>query len=189
MAAKNNLNEMCMLCGEKKRRGRSDHLIGPECYKRWLETSGKHLGETGKDLPLLPWVLEEADKLQKSGQLQKEFIQAQTDCQNLNEEVRKEAFEQIKTALREYVPKEKFDAAMKARKELLWATKGGNRLYAQMKALEHRIGNLPDFIKNLQEELKTYSEENPGNPADESKEKSDPLPEEKHQNSDDQAEK
>ena len=142
----------CPTCGEGQR-NRPKDLVCPDCYKRYTEEAGRALAR-GEAISIPEWVMGIAGE--QLATLQAELRQKQTEYTALQREVGEEAFQEIRSSLKEKsVPREVFNAALRQKKDELWKANRGNRLHFEVKTLEKQTA----FIEGLLSELRTKAEE------------------------------
>jgi len=154
-----NGNEICMLCGRTKDKGKEKkNLVCYGCFREYKKMWVKSMAEDLKDISIVEWTLKKAENLTPI--LKKELLQAEADLDNFKKEVKDQAYQGVTEALRgRTVSKEDFSDILERRRLKLWQDGKGNQLFGKYKYLELRMDNLPLLIEKLQEKIAAHDEQ------------------------------
>ncbi len=149
-----NSDEICMLCGKSKKENK---LVCYGCFRIYKEDRVESIATDLKDISIVEWTLKKAED--SSTTLKEEFSQARADLDNFKDEIRDQAYQDVKTALGgKAVPKDDFSDMLEKRRQKLWQEGDGDRFFGRFKYLEFRIINLPPLVKDLKEKIAAHNE-------------------------------
>jgi len=143
----------CPLCGGNRRK--ASDIVCPKCYQSYTNEAAIELTR-GNYINLWEWTKRKvADLLPE---IEQEYARAKNQVDQLRAKVHHEALAEIKKAsYGKFVPKNIFDEAYFQKRQQLWKQLDGNKVFAQMKALESRISFIKEILAKEKEGAKVIS--------------------------------
>lgn len=139
-----NLAEICLLCGGKKQ---EKNPVCGTCRDNYVSAGQQNFIETGRDLPFLGWLLQQAQNVLPKAQKEYDGVKAEVDA--LREQGKQVMEDLGETDLQKHLSNKEFDQVVQARKEKLWKDNNGDKHFGDMKRLEDRLKLLPGLIEQL----------------------------------------
>ena len=147
---KNQVFLHCPLCGGNRRK--SSDIVCPKCYQTYTNEAAIKLAR-GNYISLWDWVREKIAEILP--ELEKEYAQAKEAVDQLKIMVHQKTLEALKKTLQgKPVSKEIWTQAYRLKKQEIWEKCGGNKAFAQMKALENRISFIKEILAKTEPEKK-----------------------------------
>ena len=157
-----------------KTRRKATDLVCGDCYREYANEAVISLAK-GKFQNIFEWVAEKAPTILTS--LEVKYASAKAEIESLQDEVGKEAFENLKKSSGgKAVPREIWEQAYRQKEGEIWRAKGGNVKFARTKSLESRIALLKGILEKARNPEPKPAEPTPA-PASEAA----PVPQSKSQ--------
>lgn len=131
---------------QPKIRRRPNDLVCGDCYRQHINDAAITLGRGDGVVTLFDWVVGKAPAILPA--LGERLAAVKADMEKLRKEVGAEVYANLKkSAGGAQVAKEIWNQAFRTQSKELWGKKGGNALFARMRALEGRIALLESVLE------------------------------------------